>query len=184
MLNEESEKNDKWAKEVMIKAISICVFYFVFIGVSLCADEIDGFWKNVNQKTGKPGILVSIYEYEGIHYGRIIASYDKEGMLDDTIYAASSRAAGVKGNPLYSGLDFIWNVKKKGSRYKGKIMDPRKGKTYDVELWVQDGQLVVRGEILFFGRNEIWHPITESDFSASFQKPDPDKFIPVIPEAQ
>ncbi len=150
---------------------------------SLVADDIDGFWKNVNEKTGRPGIIVSIYEHEGKHYGRIIGSYDSDGSLDDSIYAASSRAKGVKGNPFYSGLDFIWNVSKKGSRHKGKIMDPRKGKIYDVELWVQDGQLVVRGEILFFGRNEYWNPAAESDFSALFQKPDVTKFVPIIPEA-
>jgi len=168
----------------MKKAIGAGFIYLFLMCISLVADEIDGFWKNMNDKTGKPGIIVSIYEYQGKHYGRIIGAYDKEGMLDDSIYAASSRAAGVKGNPFYSGLDFIWNVSKKGSRYKGKIMDPRKGKIYDVELWVQDEKLIVRGEILFFGRNEIWNPALESDFSSFFEKPDAKTFIPVIPEAQ
>ena len=167
----------------MKKAVGIGFIYLLLLSMSLVATEIDGFWKNTNEKTGKPGIIVSVYEYEGKHYGRIIGAYDKEGILDDSIYAACSRAAGVKGNPFYSGLDFIWNLSKKGSRYKGKIMDPRKGKIYDVELWVQDDKLIVRGEILFFGRNQMWTPASESDFSASFEKPDATKFIPVIPEA-
>jgi uncharacterized protein (DUF2147 family) len=167
----------------MKKAICSTIINILLFTSSLTAADIDGFWKNVNEKTGRPGIIVSIYEHEGKHYGRIIGSYDSDGALDDSIYAASSRAKGVKGNPFYSGLDFIWNVSKKGSRHKGKIMDPRKGKTYDVELWVQDGQLVVRGEILFFGRNEFWNAAAESDFSASFQKPDVAKFVPSIPEA-
>ena len=161
---------------------AFCIYIFVSFN-SLIAGDIDGFWKNVNEKTGRPGIIVSIYEYEGKRYGRILGSYDSDGAIDDTIYAASSRARGVKGNPFYSGLDFIWNLSKKGARYKGKIMDPRKGKTYDVELWTQNGQLVVRGEILFFGRNEYWNPAKESDFSATFQKPDVNTFVPVIPEA-
>ena len=169
----------------MKKTVGMSFFVCVFLlGISLVAEEIDGFWKNRNEKTGRPGIIVSIYEYEGKHYGRIIGAYDQEGMLDDSIYAASSRAAGVKGNPFYSGLDFIWNLSKKGSRYKGKIMDPRKGKIYDVELWVQEHKLIVRGEILFFGRNETWSPALENDFFPSFEKPDVTKFVPVIPEAK
>jgi uncharacterized protein (DUF2147 family) len=163
-----------------------CAFLYIFTCcMTLTAEEIDGFWKNCNQKTGKPGIIVSIYEYKGKHYGRIVGSYDSNGVLEDTIYHAVNRARGVKGNHFYSGIDFIWNLTKKssGSRFKGKIMDPRKGKTYDVELWLQDGNLIVRGELLFFGRNEVWTAATENDFSVSFQKPDVKKFIPVIPEA-
>ena len=54
--------------------------------LSLFGDEIQGFWKNFNQKTGHPGIIVAIYPYEGKYYGRILGSYDNEGVLDDTIY--------------------------------------------------------------------------------------------------
>jgi uncharacterized protein (DUF2147 family) len=165
-------------KALWTSLLSIFLFHFLLSG-----DEIDGFWKKVNDKSGKPGIIVSIYEHANKRYGRIIGTYDDEGALDDSIYAASSRAKGVKGNPFYSGLDFIWNLVKKGDRYKGKIMDPRKGKTYDVELWVQDGQLVVRGMILCFGRNEFWKPASENDFSSSFEKPDAGEFVPIIPEA-
>jgi uncharacterized protein (DUF2147 family) len=159
----------------------LCLLFICLINILIAAD-IDGFWKNVDEKTGMPGIIVSIYEHDGTRYGRIIGTYDSEGALDDSIYAASSRAKGVKGNPFYSGLDFIWDLKPKGSRYKGKIMDPRKGKTYDVELWTQNGQLVVRGAILCFGRNQYWNAAAESDFSPSFQKPDAKLFLPVIPE--
>src|SRR5690348_2670791 len=141
----------------MMKAICASLLSVFLFQIVLNGDEIDGFWKNVNEKTGKTGIIVSIYEHANKRYGRIIGPCGDEGKLDDSIYSASSRAKGVKGHPFYSGLDFIWDVVKKGSRYKGKIMDPRKGKTYDVELWVQDGQLVVRGAILCFGRNAFWN---------------------------
>jgi hypothetical protein len=61
-------------------------------------------------------------------------------------------------------------------------MDPRKGRTFNVELWVQDGDLIVRGELFFFGKNEVWHRATQSDFSIHFKKPDTTAFVPVIPE--
>jgi uncharacterized protein (DUF2147 family) len=164
-----------WTKVVLVLSL-LCLKGY--------ADSIDGFWKNKNEATGHPGIIMVIYTYEGKRYGRIIGAYDKEGVLDDTIYAAAGRAKGVRGEPFYAGLDFIWNVCKKGSRHKGKIMDPRKGKTYDVELWVENGHLIVRGEIFFFGKNTKWMAASESDFSASFPKPDVQAFTPIIPQGK
>lgn len=152
--------------------------------LSLFGDEIQGFWKSFNQKTGHPGIIVAIYPYEGKYYGRILGSYDNQGVLDDTIYLPQGRAVGIKGDPFYSGLDFIWNVSKKGSKYRGKIIDPRKGKTYDVELRREGDQLIVRGELLFFGRSQTWSAATESDFSPAFKKPDMKTFVPVIPQGK
>src|SRR5689334_506392 len=102
------------------------LIYLVFYCIVLDAAEIDGFWKSIDEKTGHPGIMVCIYEYEDKHYGRIIASYDRKGVLDDT---------------TYSGVDFIWNLSKKGGKFRGKITDPRKGKTYNAEVWVQDDKL-------------------------------------------
>jgi uncharacterized protein (DUF2147 family) len=163
-----------------MKALLLAALVFL---TPLYTEAIEGFWRNINPKTGHPKMVVAVYAHEDIYYGRIIASYDQKGELDDTMYNAEGKAAGVKGNPFYAGLDFIWNVKKKGKRYKGKIIDPRNGKIYDVELWRQGDDLIVRGSILFFGRNEIWTKAQESDFTQTFAKPDVKTFIPIIPES-
>ena len=85
----------------------------LFFVSPLTAGDIVGFWKNPNPKTGKPKLIIAVYAHQDKHYGRILASYDTAGQLDDTIYAAEGRAKGVKGNPFYAGMDFIWNLKKK-----------------------------------------------------------------------
>lgn len=149
----------------------------------LSAGDIVGFWKNHNPKTGHPKLIIAIYEHQDTHYGRILGSYDALGKLDDTIYAAEGRAKGVKGNPFYAGMDFIWNLKKKQKSYTGKIIDPRNGKIYDVELWRKGEDLIVRGMLLCFGKNETWTSALESDFSTDFAKPKTQDFIPVIPES-
>lgn len=148
----------------------------------LSAEGITGFWKTYNEKTKKPESIIAVYSYEGKEYGKIIGSFNSEGVIDDSIYNPQGRATGVAGNPYYSGLDIIWNLRASGSKYKGKIMDPRNGNTYNVELWTRDGDLVVRGKLFIFGSNRIWKAAHESDFTKAFPKPDLTKLKPLLPQ--
>lgn len=158
---------------LLIAAISCCF-----------GDGIEGFWKTVNDKTGKPGCIVAVYPYQGRYYGKMIGSYNDEGKMDDTIYDPKGKATGVPGSPYYCGLDFIWDMKLRGSKYKGKIMDPRNGDVYKAEMWTDDGNLIVRGKLLFFGRNETWHPATNADFPKGFKKPALNKLVPFVPDVE
>ena len=64
-----------------------------------------------------------------------------------------------------------------------KILDPEKGNIYNSELWVNsNGQLVVRGKYLMFGRSQEWFPALDKDFPSGFKKPDLNSFVPAIPE--
>lgn len=147
------------------------------------AEEIIGFWKTVNEKTKQPESIVAIYEYQGKYYGRLIGTYDKFGNVTDTIDRPKGRAPGVEGHPFYAGLDFMWDLKKEGGKYSdGKILDPEEGKIYDAEMWTDQGNLIVRGEILIFGRNQTWPPAKDKDFPPDFRKPDLTTLIPKIPK--
>lgn len=164
----------------MIKKIAfLCIFT---ICSQLIAQDIGGFWKSINKKTKMPQCVIAVYEYQDKYYGRIIGTFDEQGKMVETIDNPKGRAPGVEGNPYYCGLDLIWNLHKSDSRYKGRIIDPEKGRVYRAELWVENGNLIVRGELLIFGRNDVWPPAETSDFPPNFKKPDVSKFIPVIPE--
>jgi uncharacterized protein (DUF2147 family) len=167
-----------------VKRFRLLGLLFLFaICPLLEAEEIIGFWKTVDEHTSKVQSVVAIYQYQGKYYGRIIATYDQSGKMADSIYAPKERAPGVKGHPYYAGLDIIYDIQKEGDRYKeGKIIDPEQGKEYDAELWLQDGNLIVRGEILVFGRNQTWPPAQESDFPPDFKKPDLTQLVPRIPQ--
>jgi len=125
--------------------------------------------------------MVAIYEYQNKYYGRIIGTYNEEGVMIDTIYHPIDRASGISGSPFYSGLDIIWNLQMKGSKYKGKIVDPRNGNVYKAEAWIEKGNLVIRGKFLFIGKSTIWYPVKEGDFPSDFKKPDTSQFVPLIP---
>ena len=101
------------------------LFLFFFCSALMAAD-IDGYWKSINETTGKPQCVVAVYEYDGLHYGRIIGTYDPNGVMTETIYNPKGRAPGILGNPFYCGMDLIWALDDAGSKFKGKIVDPEK----------------------------------------------------------
>ena len=158
----------------------LCLFIFVSFSI-FSAEGIDGFWKTVDDKTGNVQSIIAIYEYEGLHYGRIIGSFNDEGKMDDSIYKPVKRAPGLPGHPFYSGLDIIWYLREGGYKFKGSILDPRKGDVYKAELWLANNNLVVRGKLFIFGRSQMWLPAEESDFPKGFKMPDLKKFVPSIP---
>jgi uncharacterized protein (DUF2147 family) len=169
--------------EVGMKKLFILSFLLLFC-CSLMADNIGGFWQTIDQKTNKPSSVVAIYPYQGKYYGRIIGSYNDKGEIDDSIYAPKGRATGIPGNPYYSGFDFVYNATYEGAgRFSGYVVDPRDGKIYDAELWRSGANLILRGELFMFGRNEVWPPFPDSGFNDKFKKPDLSTFVPVIPSA-
>jgi uncharacterized protein (DUF2147 family) len=144
---------------------------------------ITGLWKSRDQHSDKPRALVVIYKYQGTYYGRILATYDDEGNIKDTILEKKEKAPGVVGNPPYCGMDFIYNVEESdGDEYKGKIIDPEKGKVYDARLWISGDDLIVRGQLWIFGKSIPWPKASKQDLPKGFSMSEIKDFVPVIPE--
>lgn len=155
--------------------------------------DIRGLWKSRDQHSDRPRSLVAIYKYQDMYYGRMLATYDDAGNFNDTILEKKDKAPGVVGNPPYCGMDFVYHVKieessdekdEKTPKYKGKIIDPEKGKVYDAELWLDGENLIVRGEIWIFGKNIPWHKATQEDLPKGFSMSEIKKFVPEIPEVK
>jgi uncharacterized protein (DUF2147 family) len=157
------------------------LFFLLLSIAAFAAEDISGFWKSLDDN-GNPQCIFGVYEHQGVYYGRIIGTYDEEGNMIDTIYSPSARAEGIVGNPHTCGLDIIYGLQDKGVSFAGKILDPSKGKIYNCELWIQEGNLIVRGKLLIFGKNITWYPATAEDFPKGFKLPNMKKFKPVIPE--
>jgi uncharacterized protein (DUF2147 family) len=152
----------------------------------LFSEDIMGFWKSISDETQKPQSIIAIYPYKDKYYGRLIATYDDNGKIADTIEYPHEKAPAIKGNPYYAGLDIIWDLEKEkdGAKYiNGVILDPQKGDEYAAKAWIENDNLIVRGEILFIGKNQTWPKAQDSDFPVGFKKPDLTKLIPVIPVA-
>jgi len=160
---------------------------FALLGFRLQAAELaEGFWKIIDDETGRLRSIVAIYPHQGKLYGRLIITYDEQERLKDSIYTPGARAEKLPDKPYMAGLDIIWNMEKDRAKerwHKGKILDPKKGKVYSSEMtWdAQSQKLVVRGKIGPFGRNQYWIRAEEKDFPADFVLPDTSKWLPKIP---
>jgi uncharacterized protein (DUF2147 family) len=175
------KKSNNQAREILMKKVPFYMFMFCLMS-SIFSDDIKGFWKTINEE-GKAQCIIAVYGYGDVYYGRIIGTFDDNGKMDDTIYHPVKRAPGVVGTPFYSGLDIIWGLVDVGVKYKGKILDPEKGNIYNSEMWVDnDGNLIVRGKYMVFGRSQKWFPAEDGDFPKDFKKPNLDELVPSIPQ--
>lgn len=74
---------------IMMKALLLilsCVTLILFsCSTSPEQGGIAGLWKSTDQYSDQPRALVAIYKYQDKYYGRMLATYDEEGNIKDTI---------------------------------------------------------------------------------------------------
>ncbi|MFA6929073.1 MAG: DUF2147 domain-containing protein [Lentisphaeria bacterium] len=163
-----------------------CTFALLLARTLQAADSAEGFWKIIDDETGRLRSIIAVYPYQGRLYGRLIITFDEQEKPKDTIYAQKTRAEKLPDKPYMAGLDIIWNMEKDTAKqrwHKGKILDPKKGKVYSSEItWdAQSQRLVVRGKIGPFGRNQYWIKAVDKDFPEGFVLPDTKQWVPEIP---
>lgn len=135
---------------------------------SFAADSITGLWTTIDDETGAAKSVVQIYDYQGKLYGRVVKLFKNP----------QAKAKNIAGSPQILGLDILWNLVDQGAKFGGgKVLDPVKGKIYSSEAWLDNGNLILRGKIGPFGRNQTWHK--NEDDSLKIKNP-----IPSIPEKE
>ena len=119
--------------------------------IAVAKESVVGFWTTIDDETKTPKSVVQIYEYQGKIFGRVV-----------DLIKNKDAVAKINGSPKIKGLDIIWDLEQKGSKYTGgEILDPVKGKVYGCEIWREGDNLIVRGKIAFLGRNQTWIKNTE-----------------------
>ena len=118
--------------------------------------DIVGLWKTIDDETGDPKSYVRIYEKDGFYFGVIDSLIRKPDEDPDPVCDKCD-----KDDPRYNqrvlGMTILNDMEYDDGEYEeGTILDPKKGKVYDCKLWVENGNLQVRGYILFFYRTQEW----------------------------
>ena len=166
-------------KKVMISMVLVLLFAAV-LGAT---EPVTGLWRGVDENTGETTMFTYVYEYRGMVYGRMVVTFD-EGVMKDQIGESGADTADLwVGEPTYAGMDIIWEMEDRGNKWKkGNICDPKEGKIYASEMWREGENLIVRGKIGPFGRNQIWQPVSASELPPGLDYGNPSSWVPVIPE--
>lgn len=158
------------------------IFALIVCTGAMAADDVTGLWKGVDENTGETTMFAYIYEYHGKVYGRLVVTFDDGAMKEYMGGPMDDVADKWAGDPTYVGMDFIWEMEDRGAKWKkGNICDPEEGKIYASEIWVEDGNLIVRGKIGPFGRNQVWLPVSPTEIPSEFDYGNPRTWVPEIP---
>lgn len=128
------------------------------VGFSSHAQNILGFWKTIDDETGKPRSVVEIKERNGKYYGQIIQLFRNPNEDPDPI---CEECPGNKRNQKIIGMEIITDMEQLPDEVtyeNGEILDPESGNVYDCKLWIEDGKLKVRGYVMFIYRTQTWLP--------------------------
>ncbi len=125
-----------------------------------------GYWKPIDDDSGKPTSIVQITENGGKLSGRIVQLIVQPGDEPDPV--CSECEGNLKGKKVV-GMQILSGMEQDDDEWSGgRIMDPNNGKSYKCYIEVEDGgkKLKVRGYlgIALLGRTQYWQRV---------QKPDP-----------
>lgn len=120
---------------------------------------IVGKWKTLDdEEKGRVKSIVEIYEKNGKYYGKVVKLFRKPDEDPDPICDKCDDDDPRK-NKKVLGMEILKDMVKDDDEWKdGEILDPKKGKVYDCKMWLEDGNLQVRGYLLFFFRTQTWLP--------------------------
>ncbi|MBS4012941.1 MAG: DUF2147 domain-containing protein [Bacteroidetes bacterium] len=151
------------------------LFLFVLMAIVLIASKsvaysnnpraIVGLWQTIDDETQLPKSIVKIYRgSDGKYYGKIEKLLNPEpGREDPDCEKCTGKFSHYKtSNGKTIGVIFLRGLEynEKRNRWEsGTIFDPKKGKEYSCELWLDGTTLNVRG-IHWTGlsRTQYWHP--------------------------
>ena len=142
-------------KMFSIRVCSTIFLAFVAMGAQVTfAQSPVGFWQTIDDNTQEPRSIVEIYEENGMVYGRIV-----ELINPDEPNPVCDKCQGERKDEPIEGMLILEEMKQDGDRWSGgKILDPENGKTYRCRIWVEDGNLMVRGYLAIFHRTQTWLP--------------------------
>jgi len=144
----------------MRQVYRLCIFsaiFFLFsVSFAFAGSGITGKWKTIDDKTGEPKSIVKIYEQNGKYYGQIAQLFRKPGEDPDPVCDKCPDDDSRK-NQRIKGMVIIKDLVQDEDEYSGgTILDPKEGKIYRCKVWIENGELKLRGYIAFFFRTQTW----------------------------
>jgi uncharacterized protein (DUF2147 family) len=125
-------------------------------GMVVAAESPVGKWNTTDRNGGgKVTGQVEIYEQSGKLFGKMVALTEPNDQQGKPKVCIACTGAD-KDKPIV-GLVILRDLSPDGDRYTGgTVLDPEAGKFYRAEIWLEDGNLMVRGYLGFFYQTRTW----------------------------
>ena len=139
----------------MRKTGLILLFHIVFWPCAAQTSPL-GKWRTIDDHTGEVQSIIEIYERNHLLYGKIVRIFPKPGENPDPVCSKCD-----EDDPRYQkkiiGMEIMKGMKKNGKEYSdGHILDPNEGRIYRCKIWLEEGNLRVRGYWGPFFRTQTW----------------------------
>ena len=112
-----------------------------------------GRWKTYDEDTGKPRLIVDVYEAKGGTFAAKVV---------DTLFAPDATCTSCTGankNKPIKGMVILWGLKRDGDGWSGgTVLKPSAGKTYKSKArLLEDGKkFEVSGCLAFICKQQLW----------------------------
>jgi uncharacterized protein (DUF2147 family) len=135
------------------------ILAFILLTASLPAfsqDVIVGKWHTIDDTSLEVRSVVELFERNGELFGRVIKIFPKPSEDPDPV-CTECASDDDRFKKKIIGMEIIRGLKKVSDGYEGgEILDPEVGKTYRCRIWLEKGQLKVRGYWGPFFRTQTW----------------------------
>jgi uncharacterized protein (DUF2147 family) len=138
----------------MIKNLILSAIFLLAFNVF--SQDVLGVWATIDKETKKPSSHIKIYKAKnGRVFGKIVKILNPKTQHDVCTKCKGDR----KGQPILN-MVIISDLTKEGDEYKnGKVIDTRDGKIYNCSMWVENGDLKLRGYLGWFFSTDTWKPV-------------------------
>jgi len=147
---------------VVLAALLLCA------GICFAADPCEGYWKSVDDETGKVTAIWKVYVEKDILYGKIVVVPGQDNATKASHCKESYKGfpvAGKVNEMTVAGTPWIFGLKNLGTGKwgKGNIIDPGSGSMYTCTMTLKNGNLDMKGSIGPIGKTQTWLPCTEAE---------------------
>ncbi len=129
-------------------------FFFLF-GINSFS-QIVGKWTTIDDSSGEPRSVIEITARGSNFFGKVIKIHSKASEDPDPVCDKCDQSD-PRFNKKVIGMEILQNLSRDGNTFSGgHILDPENGKVYRCKLWVENGDLRVRGYWGPFFRTQTW----------------------------
>jgi uncharacterized protein (DUF2147 family) len=126
-----------------------------------------GYWKTIDDKTGKPRSIVKIWEQDGELRGRVERLIREPNEEQDPV---CDKCKDERHNKKIIGMEFLWGFKREGAGWSdGWVLDPKNGSVYHATLELVEAGAKLRlfgyiRVVFKIGRSQTWERVKPEEF--------------------